>query len=284
MYGGVNLFADALGMTTKEFMKAMESGQLMSDEVLPKLAIQMKKVANTNGALAEAQQSVNAQQQRFLTQLTLTKKAMFEGGFGKSMADAFKIMADFMKDNKEGFSAIGSTIGGAIKAIVSALNIALQPIMLLVKAFNGMFGDAGAKVLGTVIAVTAMSKAVSAMAAAFALANLGFMTLVRNIAKYGLITTAVLGLEDLYVGTHGGRAVSSNLGIAQWFNDAANTKLGQIITSPIRTMRTIGAGNNPFALSVDVNVNDGEFAKAVDVKVRQASEDSIANTAAKLGG
>ena len=73
MYGGVNLFADALGMTTKEFMKAMESGQLMSDEVLPKLAIQMKKVANTNGALAEAQQSVNAQQQRFLTQLTLTK-------------------------------------------------------------------------------------------------------------------------------------------------------------------------------------------------------------------
>ena len=189
-----------------------------------------------------------------------------------------------MKDNKEGFSAIGATIGGAIKAIVSALNIALQPIMLLVKAFNGMFGDAGAKVLGTVIAVTAMSKAVSAMAAAFALANLGFMTLVKNIAKYGLITTAVLGLEDLYVGTHGGTAVSSNIGLAQWFNDAANTRLGQIITSPIRTMRTVGAGNNPFALSVDVNVNDGEFAKAVDVKVRQASEDSIANTAAKLGG
>jgi hypothetical protein len=271
-----------MGISEKEMRKQMEMGAVFATDVLPKVAKEYAKAARENGALEKAQVKVNSQFQRFLNALTDIKIAMFEGGMGKSLADSFQIMAKFLQDNREGFAALGNTIGSAIKTVVAVLQVALEPIMVVVKAFNAMFGDSGAKILGAVVAVTALQKAVAMLAATFAIANLGWMTLVKNIVKYGVITGAVLALEDIYVGSKGGNSYSKEMGLNATLDSVAASRIGQILTSPVRVGRSLMNGNNPFIL--EVKVNDGEFSKAITTRIQQNSEDQMANTAAQLGG
>ena len=277
--GSIEIFANAIGMSEAEMFKQMETGKLLAEDVLPKVAKEYSRVARENGALGKAQEKVNSQYQRFLNALTDIKIAMFEGGMGKGLADSFKLMAEFLQDNKSGFAALGQTIGTTIKTVASALTIALQPIMLLVKAFNNLFGDAGAKVLGTVIAITGLSRAVSLLSMAFAAANVGFMALIRNVAKYGIITTAALGFEDLYVGARGGGAVSRDMGLMDWMQKSS---MGKAFAAQSPLMWA--TGNAQKALNINLSVNDGEFAKAIDVRVDQKTDNAKANTLASLGG
>jgi hypothetical protein len=133
-------------MTEREFFKAMEAGQLMTSEVLPKLTKRMREVARENGALDKAMQSVNSEQQRFNTQLALAKKEFFDGGFGEAMAHTFRIMTEFLKTTD--IKAFGAFFGGVIRGVADSLQLLTLPIKNAVNLMGMLFGESGSKWIG----------------------------------------------------------------------------------------------------------------------------------------
>lgn len=82
MPGGIQVFARALGMTTKELLKASEEGKLIASEVLPLVADELAKTARNNDALNKSLTTSRSQWTMFVSQF----KLLFDG-FGSSRLD-----------------------------------------------------------------------------------------------------------------------------------------------------------------------------------------------------
>ena len=272
-----------MNMTEAEMFKQMELGKIMAEDVLPKVAKEYSRVANENGALEVAQEKVNSQLQRFLNALTQIKREMFTGGLGKGMADSFKLMANFLNENREEFKVFGQVIGTVVKNAAIAFGAILSPLTALIKSFNAMFGDRGAIIAGHILSMMALAKAVSYVALAFAAANFNLLLMVKNMAKYIPLIAGAMYLEDAHAFATGNKNSSDQLkGHFTFMDRMAQSSVGQVLTSPLRTINSVRNGHNPFAL--EVRVNDSEFSKAIDVRVKGANEENLANTAASVGG
>lgn len=261
-YGGVGLFADALGMTEQEFFKAMESGKLLSKDVLPKLSKQMKIVANTNGALAQAMKSVNSEQQRFNTALALAKQEFFDGGFGQAMAETFKMMSTFLKTTD--FKAFGALFGGTIQGMVDSLNILILPLKGLINLFGLFFGENASKWVGYALGVGLVALKVTALAKA-----VGMLV----VASKALRATPI-GLAITALALGAGYALDK-------------TAFAEPKTAPMSKPANMMAQQYSMQSSqqnmvVQVVPDSGEFSRAVTARIVSQKQADKVNTATQL--
>ncbi len=124
--GAVKLTADAMGMSTKELLKHMENGELMSEDVLPRLADQLHKTYGK--AAMEAAQGGQAEINRFKNALLETEAAM-----GDAVMPTFTELLNLIKSAAPTIQAfIGGTkmlaveVAGAFDKAVASGRAALS--------------------------------------------------------------------------------------------------------------------------------------------------------------
>ena len=195
MPGAIQLFAKAVGKSEAELFALMESGQLLAEDVLPKVAIEMGKVANESGALELKYKTTRVAQGRFFKELETAKNDIFEGGFGGSLAELFNEWADSLKSNEDAlsglskiFSAFFKLLTVATKALVPIIESLLYSMGELSDALTWLFGQKSTLIIGGITGIS------------LAIAKLGGVALTVNRIFSAMATKIllVIGLVDEY--------------------------------------------------------------------------------------
>lgn len=140
MPGGVQIFAKALGMSELEMFKLIESGQLMATDVLPKVAKQMKAMANAGGALDAKLQTVRVTQGQFTNELQLAQNKIFNSGYNKGLAQLFKNLTDTLGNNGLALERIGRIYDKVFRAIGYVIsNIVTPAITFFIRSLETLW-------------------------------------------------------------------------------------------------------------------------------------------------
>lgn len=177
--GAFTIAAKAAGLTTAEFDKMMEQGQI-SSEYLINIA---RELGNTYKGADKAAQTLAAAQARFETASFLFKKALAENGFAETFTDFLNKLTALL--NSEQGAELAKGLGQVFSAVVDVLRLLADNIetvktalsvLIGIGVFNWAMGAAaGITKLGTVIfelgkylltAITALRTAGTVAAAA----------------------------------------------------------------------------------------------------------------------
>ncbi|MDL2320772.1 tape measure protein [Desulfosarcina sp. OttesenSCG-928-B08] len=98
LYGAFNLAAEAMGLTTQELNKMLERGEVLAEDLLPRLArvLHDKYGKAARDAANDGRQAVN----RFTTAWKDLKAEMASGGFLDAATEALNSFSDVIKDPK----------------------------------------------------------------------------------------------------------------------------------------------------------------------------------------
>lgn len=268
--GSVSAMMRAAGFSSeKDFFKAVEAGKIMATDVMPKFASELKKIANTNGALDATTKKTNAQMQRFFNQLTLAKDAIFGGGMDEGLSYMFDKLSSVLVDLQPLLKAVGGAFKGVATVVTSGVKLIMAPITLLIHAISGLwgmfgFGDRASTNIWAIIGGTGV---LATMALRFKLIkdwvfsiNVGLFTMLSTITK---ILLPLLVLEDIWVGMKGGTSQTAAGGSFSAQGIFGKNAFTEFLDKP----RFFGSTD------VNITVNDSEFSKAITVttdKSRQA--------------
>lgn len=190
--GAVGLFANALGVSTKQFGKMMEQGKLLSAEVLPKIADYLQNMdADVNVDTIEG--SLNKLKNSFKE---LTDRIDVGGIYKKlvdSVGNGFKLVIN-------NFTLVGNAIVNVIASVIIG-----KGINSMIKGYNDLVKEAyKAYVKQALLAKESYSKQ------AFE-ANQAFNTLSFGAAKFGLaLKSALISFAPMAI-------VSGLMAIYQYF-------------------------------------------------------------------
>lgn len=198
MPGGIQLFARALNVSEAELFKMMEQGKVLASDVLPKVAVEMNKVANSAGALEQKYKTTRVAQGRFFKELETSQKKVFKQGFDESMANLLNTLADELNASETGmrglaktFRLVFNTIANVAKVVMPVLNDLSTAIGFIADGFDAVFGSKlGKWVLGIGVMTAAMYKLSQA-------ANVVYL---RIAAILGIITELVALFTSGYAG------------------------------------------------------------------------------------
>ena len=143
-------------MSTREFFAAMEAGELMADDVLPKVAKEFARTARDGGALSAAMDTARISQRQFTTAAQEGADIVFQAGFGEGIANMFQTLTNALEDSKGGLKGLGKTfklvfdsIALAVKMVTPILNHAFKVIGAFADVINRLFvNDIGGIVAG----------------------------------------------------------------------------------------------------------------------------------------
>ncbi len=113
--GAMKLAAEALGKTIPEFTKLLESGQILSKDLLPKLAVKIRETFGTGGAEV---QTLTARMNRVKNAVT-DLKASFGAGLLEGFLGGFADITGALTDAKIQAAArdFGETVGKSLKLL-----------------------------------------------------------------------------------------------------------------------------------------------------------------------
>lgn len=117
----------------------MEQGQLLSAEVLPKVAKEMKKAAMAGGALEQKLNSTRVAQGRFMTALQLAQDKVFKSGFDKGLANLFQTMTDAMNDNGITLERTGKIYEKIFNGLASLFQVATKWVEMFVRSLESLW-------------------------------------------------------------------------------------------------------------------------------------------------
>jgi tape measure domain-containing protein len=150
--GAVQVFAKALNMSEAELFKQMEQGNLVSSEVLPKVAAEYRRAAEAGGAYALSLKGLRVTEGKFLTQTQRAGKTIFNSGFEEGLSKLYITLSQFLEDAGPQLKKLGQIFGAVFKGIAHAL-LVVEP---LIKVFIDNMGLAfGAGMLYKVTTFTA---------------------------------------------------------------------------------------------------------------------------------
>jgi len=141
--GAFQIAARSMNMTTKELDKMVSSGKLSSEEFLPKFAAELRKTVRETGALAASLKKVEAEQQRFTSQMQLNVKAGFEAGKG-GFASFFQDLSGVLHTLTPAFKAFGRVFGGTVAVIGTAVRLLMPLINFVITPFTNLINLMGA--------------------------------------------------------------------------------------------------------------------------------------------
>jgi hypothetical protein len=297
MGGSVQAMMRAAGYSNeKEFFKAVEEGKVLTKDVLPKFSEELKKMSRAGGALDKTMQSTPAQFQRFMNALTDAKLAFYDNGMSEGLAYMFKEFADTLKDLNPLMTALGKIFKGALMVITFALKAIAAPFKVVVKLFENLgevLESLGLKDMGGMLwtlvggvgggILLMMASKFGLVALAIRTVNAALLTTVARLAPF---LAAYAAIEDVFLWAK--------------YGDQANTVTGTAIkaikSAPSATSRggSLSAQailGNSFSwmdkplnemFTVNVKVNDGEFAKAVTATVDKSNQTRTATTQSEV--
>ncbi len=191
--GAAQMFAKALGTSEAQMRKMMERGEVLAEDVLPKVARMLGKAAEEGGGYQKAIKSSAAEQQRFMNVWRTFQEQLFEQGADKGLASFFKAMTPLL----ETFSVIVTKI---LLPAIGALAKPLGWLFELVRDFFqllGVFVESSPKFMA---AIGALGLSLYALAGGMGVVvraiTVAFGALYRNPAILGFITTLIM-LQDL---------------------------------------------------------------------------------------
>lgn len=120
--GAFKISARAMGVTTVELSKMVESGKLLTDEFLPKLAVQLEKEFGDRAG--EAGETARASFERLKTALFELQVATAKAGIVPllaDVADGLKIVLGWLTPVAEGFREIGRGHGALFAFLVARI-------------------------------------------------------------------------------------------------------------------------------------------------------------------
>ena len=121
--GAVGLMAKAIGVSVVELNKMLENGEVISKDVLPKMADAMIKFAKANGALDKAVNSNLANQERLANAWFFFKAGIAESGFMDTMTNVFTDFAKILGGNSKAATTIGIIFTGLARVFKSVGNV-----------------------------------------------------------------------------------------------------------------------------------------------------------------
>jgi tape measure domain-containing protein len=198
--------AKAMGMLPAEFIKAVESGSVMSDDFLPKFAKQLKRSAVESGALAMGIKTIGAAAQRLSTDWKLLIKDISERGGKLGIIKMFSNLTRIMESLTPAFKVLLKIVGGTVLAISSMLVGFTAAVGPMFDIINNLINGLG-KVLGLVagedgltVAFEALGFILGAIAVIWSVSKIGAMAMgigtvvfqVQKLLKVLMATRAVM--------------------------------------------------------------------------------------------
>ncbi|WP_165616459.1 tape measure protein [Methylorubrum salsuginis] len=112
--GAFNIAAKAMGVTTAELGKMLESGQVLASDFLPKFADEMHRVFGPEAA--NASNNLQANINRLQTAITDLFLAAGKGGLTEALNDATRQATTFLKASQDAAMGFGGALASGIRA------------------------------------------------------------------------------------------------------------------------------------------------------------------------
>lgn len=118
---GLQDFANAMGVTTAEFLKMVSAGEVLADVFLPKLVVALRD--KFGASVEKASKTVQADINRIINAWTEFKLAVGETGFYRTVGDGIKSLVTSIRSLKEsgGFNDFAKSIGGAMTSAAQSV-------------------------------------------------------------------------------------------------------------------------------------------------------------------
>lgn len=125
-------------MTEKELFKMMEAGQVVSAEVLPKVAKEMKKAASAGGALDTKLKSVRVTQGQFFNELALSSNTVFGNGYSSGLGYLFETLTETLKNNQGMLEDLGNVFGAVFRGIANVVRFITPYVQALIGTLDSL--------------------------------------------------------------------------------------------------------------------------------------------------
>ena len=214
--GAFNIAADAMGMTTAEFGKLVETGQVASEDFLPKFARELERVFGPH--LSESLDTFTTDLGKFQNELFKAQERVARAGFIDGLRELLNTLSDFLRSDQgiRFLEGLGAAVGGVavglavlvdnFGAVIAVLGT-LIGMKLILPLFQGL-----TRHLGTSAAAAraqAQANRIAAAAAGQAGGAFGRMGAAANGAVAGVVRlrTSMIGFAGS-LRTAQGRAVA----------------------------------------------------------------------------
>lgn len=138
--GAVQVFSRALNVSEAELFKMMEQGQLVSSEVLPKVAAELKKAALEGGAFDKALQGLRVTEGQMITETQRAGDTIFKSGFSEGLSNLYKTISQILKTSGPQLEKMGKIFGTVFNGIAYSLKL-IEPVMkVAIDNFELLFG------------------------------------------------------------------------------------------------------------------------------------------------
>lgn len=202
IFGAFQHAAKAMGVTTTELNQLVSSGQLASEDFLPKFANELRKVVRETGALNKALHKVQANEERFKSILQLATAEGFTAN-SSLFSSAFQDLVIVVKESIPLFKLFGISLAGYFKTAtesIKVLSAVLNPVVgvinelleLMTKISNK---DISSNSLTTfqkvlrIIAITAIETKIAILELELAISNL-----FTNISNLPVVLRGLINL------------------------------------------------------------------------------------------
>lgn len=146
---GIQLMANAtkdagltINGTVAEMSKMMEDGKLLSKDVLPAFAAQLRKAAQNNGGLEQALLSNRVAMNRMITSTQNAADMIFKSGWEEGLTELFNTIAEVIKENDVLFTEFGKTMGKVFKGFAWIIDSVIAPALSALGSILKFVNDA----------------------------------------------------------------------------------------------------------------------------------------------
>lgn len=141
--GSVGLFVKALNdmrgvtnLTEKDLSDLMQQGKLMSKDILPYVAKEMKNAARAGGALERAMHSNRAAWQRMQTSMQNAMNVFFTSGFGAELTSAFDAISAAIDGSGGAFELFGHVAGKIVEGVTDSFTELHDTVVLVFRVIE----------------------------------------------------------------------------------------------------------------------------------------------------
>ena len=135
----MTIAAKSMGMTMKEFSKAMESGSLSAEEFMPKFTEAMRQMAEPG--LGKAFKSMMVAFNKMVSQGKLLVDAIFRSGVGELFTQIFNSLSDVFQIMQPIFSLLFSFASTFLKIVIFPIRLVIALIRDMTVMFDNWLKD-----------------------------------------------------------------------------------------------------------------------------------------------
>lgn len=136
MPGAFNLAAKSMGKTTAEFTKLVSTGQVATDDFLPKFAAELDKTFGPQ--LGKSLESLTTEIGQFQNEITKAQLTVANGGFIEGLRTGLKDLTKYFQsaEGQQFFANLGAAAGGFLK-VLAALPKYFDELSIVAAVFVG---------------------------------------------------------------------------------------------------------------------------------------------------